>query len=125
MDISFFLDEAVEGIPLIVVVVILVQFLKGFKKKDGSQAIAGNSLLASSFGIGLVLGVLYMLYGAKPPELVNWHEDYRYWFATAIYGITLGGLASGSYETLKALFEATIEKLLKKGINKGITNGQE
>lgn len=124
MDISFFLEDAVQGIPLIAVVVILVQFLKGFKKEDGSPLIVGNALLASSFGIGLVLGVLYMVYAAQPVG-TNVYEGYQYWFASGIYGITLGGLASGSYETLKAIFEAAVEKLYKKGIEKAVTSGQE
>lgn len=124
MDISFFLEDAVQGIPLIAVVVILVQWLKGFKKADGSPLIMGNALLISSFGIGLILGVLYMIYAAQPVGS-NVYESYKYWFASAIYGITLGGLASGSYETLKAIFEAAVEKLYKKGITKAISNGQE
>lgn len=125
MDISFFLDEAIQGIPLLVPVVVLVQLLKSFKTKDGAQAIKGNALLLASFGIGLILGTLYMVYGTKPPDGAEWYGGFQYWFGTVIYGITLGGLASGVFETLKALFDKAVEKFFKKGIDQAAASGQE
>ena len=121
MDVTFFLNAMIEGIPLLLVVFVAVQFLKSFKKPDGSQALDGNTLLGASMAIGLVLGVLYSIFAVRPPE-GDWYEDYKYWLGAATYGIALGGLASLFFDAIKAIVAKAIETFSKDGIDR---SGQE
>lgn len=91
---SAFVDAAINGVPLALLPFGLVAFLK-------KQGVQGQALLFSSLGIGLVLGVGYMVYQTRPP-VGDWWTIYGYWFGNVIYGLGLGLLASGVYEGVRA-----------------------
>lgn len=91
---SAFVDAAINGVPLALLPFGLVAYLK-------KQGVQGKALLFSSLGIGLVLGVGYMVYQTRPPE-GDWWTVYGYWFGNLIYGLGLGLLASGVYEGVRA-----------------------
>jgi hypothetical protein len=74
----------VAGIPLVVVVLGLVQFIKGFGLED-------NIVKGVSLAVGLVLGVGYQLSLATP-------VDFAGWFAAVVFGLGLGLVASGLYD---------------------------
>lgn len=79
-----FSNELVNGIPLVVLVIALVEWVKRFGVK-------GNALNAVSMLIGIVLGVAY------------WYAQYPLgtfaeWFGSVVYGLALGLTASGIYD---------------------------
>lgn len=74
----------VAGIPLLVVVIGLVQFIKGF-------GLSGNVVKGLSLAIGLVLGGGYQYSLAAP-------VDFAGWFALVVFGLGLGLVASGLYD---------------------------
>ena len=79
-------DQIVNGIPLLFVVMGLVELSKSF----GAQ---GKALTAISFGIGLVIGLLYQLSLGMP-------ADYAGWFGAAVFGLALGLVASKVYDAI-------------------------
>lgn len=81
---QLFENITVAGIPLLLVVIGLVQFVKGFGFK-------GNGIRALSAGVGLVLGIGYQLSLAIP-------VDFAGWFAAVVFGLGLGIVASGVYD---------------------------
>lgn len=60
----------------------------------GQFGLTGKAQLLSSFLTGVVIGVLDKFFSGT---LVGGND----WFAAALYGIILGGLASGAYEAIK------------------------
>lgn len=74
----------VAGIPLLVIVIGLVQFIKGF-------GLTGNIVKAMSLLIGLLLGGGYQYSLAAP-------VDFAGWFALVVFGLGLGLVASGLYD---------------------------
>ena len=90
MDIQAYTDAAVNGIPLLFVVAGLVQVV-------GQFGVKGKAQLAASLVIGLVLGLGYQIAQLGAPA------DFGGWFAAVIYGLGLGVVASGLYETAKKL----------------------
>ena len=87
MDISQFFNIAVNGIPLLFVVLGLVEWLKRL-------GVTGRALLVSSLIIGLLLGGGYQLSQSIP-------VDFGGWFAVVIYGLAMGLVASGVYDVLR------------------------
>ena len=85
-------DQIVNGIPLLFVVMGLVELSKSF----GAQ---GKALTAISFGIGLVVGLLYQLSLGTP-------ADYAGWFGAALFGLALGLVASKVYDAMKSATKA-------------------
>ena len=81
-------DQVVNGIPLFFVVVALVELSKDF-------GLQGKALTALSFGIGLVLGLLYQISLGMP-------TDYTGWFGVALFGLALGLVASKSYDAARS-----------------------
>lgn len=79
-------DQIVNGIPLLLVVMGLVELSKSF----GAQ---GKALTAISFGIGLIIGLLYQLSLGMP-------ADYAGWFGAAVFGLALGLVASKVYDAI-------------------------
>jgi TM2 domain-containing membrane protein YozV len=79
-------DQIVNGIPLLFVVMGLVELSKSF----GAQ---GKALTAISFGIGLIIGLLYQLSLGMP-------ADYAGWFGAAVFGLALGLVASKVYDAI-------------------------
>ena len=81
-------DQIVNGIPLLFVVMGLVELSKSF----GAQ---GKALTAISFGIGLIIGLLYQLSLGMP-------ADYAGWFGAALFGLALGLVASKVYDAIRS-----------------------
>jgi len=79
-------DQIVNGIPLLFVVMGLVELSKSF----GAQ---GKALTAISFGIGLIIGLLYQLSLGMP-------ADYAGWFGAAVFGLALGLVACKVYDAI-------------------------
>jgi hypothetical protein len=90
MDVKAYADAAVSGVPLLFVVMGLVTLI-------GKAGVKGTPQLLSSFGVGLVLGGCYMVAQTGVPA------DFAAWFSVAFYGLGLGVVATGGYETAKKL----------------------
>lgn len=107
-DLSVFVGAAVQGVPLVFVVIGLVWV---YGKIWG---LAGAQQFASSMLTGLVLGLGYMVSQTAPP-VGDWYPQFQYWFAAIFYGLGLGVLASGIYEVGKDTLEKVMAKLLNGG----------
>jgi hypothetical protein len=94
MDWSSFASVAVAGVPLLFVVIGVVEWFKRLGIKD-------NPLLLVSMAWGLVIGGGYMLTKGIPDAFAGW-------FAVVIYGLAMGLVASGLYDTVKTLAEKII-----------------
>jgi hypothetical protein len=81
-------ESMVNGIPLVLVVLGLVEWSKRL-------GVEGKHLQILSMLIGVVLGVLYQ-YSVFP--LVTFSE----WFSAVIYGLALGLVASGIYDAARS-----------------------
>lgn len=81
-------EQMVNGIPLILVVMGLVELLKVF-------GVEGKALTAGSFGIGLIMGILYQLSLGVP-------VGYAGWFGSAVFGLALGLVASKVYDAIRS-----------------------
>lgn len=112
MDLNLFLQASVSGVPLVFVVIGIVQWFKVFKKGDGSPVFSGNVLNIISMFVGLLLGGGYMLIQTRPPS-GDWYPSLTYWFSTAVYGLAMGLVASGLYNTAKELIEKNFAELFK------------
>lgn len=82
-----FSQYVVAGVPLVLVVLGLVEWVK-------SLGLTGNSVKFVSMGIGLVLGIGYQLSVAVP-------VGFSGWFGASVFGLALGLLASGIYDAVK------------------------
>ena len=85
---EIFASITVAGIPLVLIVLGLVEWAKGFN-------VQGNALRGVSLVIGLLLGVGYQLSVAVP-------VDFAGWFSAVIFGLGLGLVASGLYDAAKS-----------------------
>lgn len=103
MDIPAYAQAAVAGVPLLFVVIGLVEWLKAFRSASGQQLIHGNWLLLASMLVGLLIGGAYMVTQTRPPAGGDAWQSFGYWFAVIIYGFGLGVIASGVYNTVRAL----------------------
>lgn len=86
--ISIFENITVAGVPLLLVTLGLVQYIKGF-------GLSGNSVRGLSAAVGLVLGIGYQLSVSMP-------ADFGGWFAVVVFGLGLGLVASGVYDAAQA-----------------------
>lgn len=77
-------DAIVAGLPLVLVVMGLVEWLKEF-------GLQGNAIRIASMLIGIVFGVAYQLSLGVP-------SGFAEWFAAVVYGLGLGLVASGIYD---------------------------
>lgn len=102
-----FVDAAVSGVPLVLVVFGLTAFIK-------QQGVAGRALLLCALCLGLIFGIGYMVYKTRPPG-GDWWVVYGYWFGVFVYGLGLGLLASGVYEGGKAAISSVMGKVLGGG----------
>lgn len=84
-------DQIVNGVPLILVVMGLVELSKAF----GAE---GKVLTAISFVIGLILGVLYQVSLGLPAGFAGW-------FGAAVFGLALGLVASKVYDAIRSAAE--------------------
>lgn len=82
-------DAIVSGLPLLLVVLGLVEWVKRL-------GLSGSPVILVSMGIGLVIGIAYQVSIALP-------TDFAGWFGAAVYGIGLGIVASGIYDTGKSI----------------------
>ena len=83
---SLFTNIEVAGVPLLLVTLGLVQFVKQF-------GLSGNIVKAVSLAIGFVLGLGYQFSVSAP-------VDFAGWFAAVVFGLGLGLVASGVYEVV-------------------------
>ena len=81
------MDIIVGGIPLIIVIFGMVEFLKKFK-------VTGNALTIASLAIGLVLGVFYK--ASLEYTLIN-----KY-FEWGVFGLACGLAACGLFDFANA-----------------------
>lgn len=81
---QFFGAVSTGGIPLLLVVLGLVQFVKGF-------GLQGNAVKLLSLFIGLAFGIGYQ-YSLAP--IVG----FAGWFTAVVFGLLLGLVASGIYK---------------------------
>ena len=79
----------VGGIPLIVVIFGLVEFIK-------SLGLKGRVLTIVSLVLGLVFGMAYQIAQAGMPA------GFAGWFTTLIFGLAIGLTASGFYKFIDA-----------------------
>ena len=86
-----FSSAVVAGVPLILVVIGLVAYLK-------KLGVTGNALTIAALIVGLLLGAAYQ-FSVKAPT------DFAGWFALVVYGLGLGLVASGIYDTAKGLLK--------------------
>lgn len=107
-DLTVYIKAAVQGVPLLFVVMGLVWAW-------GKLGLEGKQQLVSSLMTGLALGMLYMVAQTRPPA-GDWWLSFGYWFANAIYGLGLGVLASLLYELNKDLIKKLIEKYLPPSV---------
>jgi hypothetical protein len=75
----------VGGIPLLVVIFGLVEFIKSFGLK-------GNWLVGSSLCLGLVFGFAYKIAETGIPA------TFAGWFVMVVFGLALGLIISGFYD---------------------------
>lgn len=98
---------SVQGVPLIVVVLGLVEYAKRW----GFQ---GKQLLGASMGVGLVLGAAYQGYvlasapGPGPATAAAWYIAV---FGMVIYGLVLGLVASGVYDFADGIVTQAVARL--------------
>jgi len=85
------MEQVVNGIPLVVLVIALVEWIKRF-------GISGQALNALSMGVGAIIGVGYW-YAQHP--LVSFGD----WFGAIVYGLALGLVASGVYDAAKSVMK--------------------
>lgn len=85
--VTLFENATVAGIPLLIFVIALVQWVK-------SLGVTGIYARVTSMGIGLALGIGYQLTIAFP-------TDFTGWFTAVVFGLALGLGASGIYDAAK------------------------
>lgn len=85
---EIFTSITVAGIPLVLIVLGLVEWVKGF-------GVEGQSLRGVSLVIGLALGIGYQLSIAVP-------ADFTGWFSAVVFGLGLGLVASGLFDAAKS-----------------------
>lgn len=82
------MDQIVNGIPLVVLVIALVEWVKRF-------GLEGKALNAISMLVGAIIGVAYW-YAQQP--LASFAD----WFGALSYGLALGLTASGVYDAARS-----------------------
>lgn len=75
----------VAGIPLVVVIFGLIEFIK-------AMGVAGKPLTVLSLLLGLVFGICYQLAQAPIPA------TFAGWFSVVVFGLALGLVTSGLYK---------------------------
>ncbi len=73
----------IDGIPLVLVVFGLVEFIK-------KMGMSGKALTVASLLLGILLGTAYRLTLLMPMTFADW-------FSTVVFGLALGLVASGLY----------------------------
>lgn len=91
MQFQQFIDASVNGIPLVAVVLGLVTLAGNW--------VQGKAKLVVSLLIGAILGVGYQVSVTGVPS------DFAGWFGVIVYGLGLGLVASGLYDTGKKIVQ--------------------
>lgn len=105
--IALIAGASVQGVPLIIVVLGLVQYAKRL-------GIKGNRLLLVSMAIGLLLGAGFQSYklasapGPGPATAAAWYAAI---FGVLIFGLLLGLVASGIYDVADGIVTAAVARL--------------
>jgi hypothetical protein len=81
---GLFDNIVVAGIPLLLIVLGLVEWVKSF-------GLQGNAVRSASMAIGLLLGIGYQFSVAAP-------VGFGGWFTIVVFGLGLGLVASGVYD---------------------------
>ena len=81
-------DYVVNGVPLVMVILGLVELAKGF-------GFTGKVLTGISFGIGAILGVFYQFSIAVPATAADW-------FGAVVFGLSLGLTACKLYDAVRS-----------------------
>ncbi len=84
---GIFENAVVAGVPLLLFVIGIVQYVKSF-------GVSGNAVKLLSMAIGVLLGIGYK-FSTQPPV------SFADWFAIVIFGVALGLTASGIYDASK------------------------
>lgn len=100
-----FADASVKGIPLVLVVIAAVYWVKGL-------GVAGNALRAASLLIGFLLGAGYQVAVLTAPLPADPLAGYALIFAICIYGLALGLAASALVDQGEALLQKVLSRLL-------------
>lgn len=87
--------------------VILLPLTGGIVKYLGDMGVKGRAQLASALGVGLVLGGLTSYFITLP-------ADAAAWFATVLYGLTLGLATAGYYNMQKEAAEKAVKVHIAK-----------
>lgn len=111
LDFETFLKAAVNGVPLMFVIIGLVEWSKSFKNKAGEQAIQGNGLLILSMSLGVLFGTGYMLVQTRPPQSADWYVHFVYWFGVITYSLALGLSGSGLYNMIRNKINELFKRL--------------
>lgn len=85
-----FSNLLIGGIPLIVVIFGLVEFIK-------SLGLQGKAVTVVSLALGLVFGLAYQFTLAIP-------SDFAGWFSAIVFSLALGLVASGFYKFVDTRF---------------------
>lgn len=83
-----FSNAIIKGVPLILVTLGLVEWIKRL-------GVEGKWINGASMAIGIILGLLYQVSIQIP-------ADFAGWFSAAVYGMALGLVASGVYDAVKS-----------------------
>jgi hypothetical protein len=88
-----FQDILVAGVPLLLVVIGLVEWVKKIN-------VPSNALPFVSMGIGLILGSGYQVAENGVPL------DFAGWFAVIVFGLAIGLVASGLFDAAKNIVKS-------------------
>lgn len=101
-ELIVFMEELFGGINVasIVAVFVLVWLW-------GELGLTGKYQLLSSFATGLVIGIASKFF-------FEGLTDASAWFMAVIYGLILGGLASGAYEGIKTAISKGLRQTLRE-----------
>ena len=88
----------IDGIPLVIVVFGIVEFMK-------TMGLQGKGLTVASLLLGLLFGIAYRLTlpalalsGTVPADFAGLSWGFRDWFSAVVFGLALGLVASGLYD---------------------------
>ena len=91
-DFPVFIEASVDGIPLVLFVLALTTWLADAIGAQGKQKMVISMLVGLVFGVGYQIGL-------------TWPVTFAAWFAVIVYGLSLGLLASGTWDTARLLVE--------------------
>lgn len=106
LDLINFLASAFKGVPLVFVVIGMTQWVKSLGAK-------GNEIRIFSMIWGVLIGGVYMVVTERPPAGDGWAMA-GYLFGIALYGLSMGIVASGVYDATVGQIKSLVEQLLSR-----------